>query len=320
MAETAVPETTGVVEIPASKAKRIIRAVSWTFLGLLFLTVFTLMKLPEERLKNYIQGSVSAALAPRGITLSAGNTHLSFGIGITYVMNDVTLSFPPPDASAHIDKIEVSPSLLPLLIGRIGGKVWLRNSDGKAVGSFSMKGSQMSASFDATKLDIGKLGLLPALAGVKASAIVNGTVDFSGDMNEPRNDSGQIDLQLDKIVFDQQSIQGFSIPRVFISEGKIEVSVENGKATFKTVRLGKSDTDDIRASVTGDLTLGKIIDASTINARTTLSFSQNFMHSFGSFSLLESMALAPGKQADGSYAFNLTGQLGSLQANPAGGK
>jgi type II secretion system protein N len=291
---------------PESRGTRILKNLGWAGFGLFLLILFTILKLPDERIKAYVQGAIAAALAPKGITFNADKGYISLGYGFSYVMKDVTLNFPPPQLPAHIDKISVSPSILPLLFGYQGGSLALSNGEGKLTGSFSMKGSQISASFDAKQLDFGKLGLLSLASGVRGTGMISGSASIAGDMSIPSTLVGDINLDLSKVVLDAQTIVFFNVPRVSISEGKIEVSSDKGKATIKTLRLGKpGSTDDIIGSGSGDVILGRNWDSSTLSSKINVKLSDPLMKAF----ILIDSFLGPGKQGDGSYSLTLSGPV-----------
>jgi type II secretion system protein N len=310
-------ETTQTIEARRlTKGQRAMRNAGWSALAIFSLLVFTIVKLPEARIKAYVQGTISSVLAPRGITFTAQKGHLSIGWGFSYVMEDVTLSFPPPDAPVHIDEISFKPSLFNLIFRKLGGDAAIYNGDGKLTLSFSTKDSWSAFSFKAKDLDVGKLGILPALAGVAGSGIVAGSGWFDGDLNNLSAAKGELDVTLKKIVVDQQPIMGFSLPRLSVSEGRIDADIESGKVKIQTLTLGRAgnSADDIVASVTGDLTLGKTIYASPMNLKAKFSLSQNILKSFA---ILDAFLISA-KTADGGYAYNLSGTLGSPLPVPAG--
>ena len=90
------PQTTQAPAAPQSKFIRTIKNVGWIFFGVFCLVIFTILKLPEDRIKNYVQGTVASMLAPKGIVFTADKGYISIGWGISYVMKGVTLNFPPP--------------------------------------------------------------------------------------------------------------------------------------------------------------------------------------------------------------------------------
>lgn len=298
---------------PDSRSTKILKNLAWTAFAIFLLVLFTILKLPDERIKAYVQGAIAAALAPKGISFTAEKGYISLGYGFSYVMKDVTLTFPPPQSPAHIEKISVSPSLLPMILGYQGGSLALYNGDGKLTASFSMKGPQMSLSFDAKQLDLGKLGILSLAGGIRGTGMLSGSGSFSGDTSVPSTLSGDVDVNLSKVVLDAQTIVFFNVPRVSISEGAIQLSADKGKATIKTLRLGKAgSSDDIQGTGSGDIILGRNWDSSTLNAKVNVKLSDTLMKAF----ILIDSFLGPGKQGDGSYSLTLSGPVTSPNPVP----
>lgn len=309
-------EAPGEADSTLTSRQKIMRRVGWGVFAFFTLIVFTLMKLPEDRVKAYIDGNISALLAPRGISYSAGDSSLSVLFGITYTLKDVTLTFPPPSPQARIDQIEISPSFLSLLIGKFGGSLWIKAGNGTLSSSFSVKNPEASLSFKAKKLDLGRLGLIPALLGVRGSGLLEGTASLSGNMLIPSTVEGAVDLRLTQVAMDPQSIEGFAVPRLALSEVIANLEISRAKATIKTLRIGKQGNaaDDIQGVLTGEITLTKLWEMSNLNLKAHFGFSENVMKSFA----LLDMLLASGKQADGTFAFSLTGPLASPIPTPIG--
>lgn len=313
-------QVVGVGETSPSRAKQILKKVGWAALGIFCLLFFTLLKLPEDKIRNYVQGMISSQLSSQGITLTATQSNLSIGFGISYTMKDITLNFPPPQEPVHIDQISISPSILSAFTGKAGATIHVENKAGILNASFSspMSGPSgpISFSFSSNNMDLGSLGVLPAMVGIRGSAVANGEGHLDGDTSLPSTLNGKIQLDLNKIVIDQQTVMGFSVPRLGVSEGKADIEVDKGKALIKTLRLGKpsSTTDDVKANITGDVVIGKNLPYSTLNLKANLSFSQNVLKAF----VLLDAIMGPAKQADGSYAYSLTGPLNSPNAVPMG--
>jgi type II secretion system protein N len=303
-----------------SRISKGMKITALTFFTLFCLVFFTLIKMPDDRLKAYINGTISAELAPRGITFNAGESHLSYWFGTTYTLKDVTLTLPPPTPPAHIDKVEISPSLFGLLLGRTGAQVRIWNGNGKLSSFVSIKKTSMSLSLDAQKLDLGKLGVLPIAAGIPGSAVLDGKGKLDGDTAIPSSLEGNFQLQLSKVTIDPQTLYGFSLPRINLSEGTIDVELAKAKAVIKTLKLGKTGNpnDDIQGTVTGDVNLGQTWAASNLNLQARFSLSENIKKSL----ILLDALLGAGKQSDGSYSYKLTGS--ALAPNPvpvpAGGR
>lgn len=310
--ETSEPTTA--IETPPSRFRKIMSLSAWTAAGLASLIVFTFLKLPEDRVKSLIQGNISAALASKGVTLTADQTSVGILFGPSYVMKDVTLSFPPPTASAHIDKIEIAPSFAALLTGKLGARISIENGDGKAFLMGSARGNKVSVRFEAEKINLGKIGLFYLLSNINGSVTLTGKGAFSTNTDAFNETDGELQLDLDKIVIDQQSISGFPIPKLAVSQGRVELDVTQGKGILKTLTIGKkgSLSDDVMATASGDITLAKTLSASTSNLHANFTLSQTLLKSF---SLLEAI-LGNAKQPDGSFSYHLTGPLLAPNATP----
>src|SRR5688500_12752488 len=85
---------TGQIQPPLSRARRILRGLVWFAFALFCLIGFTLLKLPDDRIKAYALGTINAQLAPKGISMTAVQGYVSLGFGISYVMKEVTLNLP----------------------------------------------------------------------------------------------------------------------------------------------------------------------------------------------------------------------------------
>lgn len=301
---------------PLTTSQKIINRAGWIAFGLFLLIFFTIIKIPDDRIKGLIDGNIANFLSQKGITYSASETKLSYLFGISYTLKGVTLNFPSQSAPGHIDEISVSPSLLSLLIGKTGGSVDVSNAGGSLSASFSSRNTSFSSSFKIKKLDIGKLGVLPIAVGIQGSAVIDGEGSVSGDMQIPSSLDGKVSLRLSKGVIDPQTFFGFSVPRIGISEGTVEVVFDKSKATIKTFHLGKTGNaaDDFQGTLTGDVTLGKQWESSTLNLKTHFTLSENIMKAF----ILLDTILGSGKQLDGSYAFSLGGGVLTPFPTPIG--
>jgi type II secretion system protein N len=301
---------------------RLLKNASWVLFALACLGIFTLFKLPEDRIRAYVQGTINAQLASKGITLTATQSFISAGLGLTYTMKDVTLSFPQPSTPAKLEEISVSPSLISLLIGNIGGSALINTKGGGRLNvNFSTPRnpkagtSPLSLDADIRQIDLGSLGILDATAGVRGGAVVSGNVVLKGDFMAPSTLEGHTHLDLTHIVIDSQNVMGFTLPRIAVAEGTADFVFEKGKMLIKTFKLGKSPSDDIRATITGDLTLGRTWPQSTLNAKADFSLSDTILKN-PSLSLVDAL-LAQGKKPDNSYSYNLNGPLNSLAPSPA---
>jgi type II secretion system protein N len=313
---TAVTEE-GTQATAETRAKRILRHSKWVALGLGSLLFFSILKLPEARLKAYLQGVIASQLAAQGITFTASNSSISILFGLKYRLEGVTLTFPPPAQPVKLDEVAVSPSLLKLVTGKFGGSIVIEQGDTEIDGTFAAKVagnalSYFSVDLDLEKANIGRLGLLAA-AGLQGTGLIDGSVDVTLDWSDLKASKGTVSLKISKAAIDAQSIYGFSIPRLTFTDGKIEAEVQGETVRIKELKLGKpGSTDDLVASVTGTATLNRVVMSSVVDLTANLIVSENLNKSFSLIGAL----LAPGKQKDGSYTYKLTGNLSAPFPTP----
>ena len=302
------PQTSETLELSTpSRSKRIFQLLGWSVFTLFALTVFTLLKLPDDRIRATIENSLSTILANRGITLQSEESQLSLIFGPEYQMKKVTLTSSLPPQTMKIDEVRLSPSLLPLLIGKWGGTTHLTQGTGKLKLSGSVRNTQTFFQIDGEKFDLGATGILSIALGVQANAIFDGQGIADVDTNDLSTLEANLHGQLSQLVIDPQIIAGFRIPKLTISEAVFDLKTEKGKLILSSVKLGKTGQlqDDIQAQASGEITLGKTLDSSTLNIKVKFSLSENVLKSF----VILDAILSSGKQPDGSYLFTLKGPL-----------
>jgi type II secretion system protein N len=320
----------------SSKIVRFLKGSGWTLTSVFFLLFFTLLKLPDDRIGPWLDSKIQDQLRSQGITYSSTRSRLKFGLGLSYVLEGATVDIRGMRSSQQyaFDKVTISPSLLALLTMKVGADVRLESGKGIVDLSARLGKTSQSISFYAKDVVIGKFGVPPGgepapvpidfmnpdpasiWANLKKTGVVGGSGSFSGDFSVPNTLDGKISLDLTKLVIDQQTLMGFNIPRMSISESKIEGATEKGKLIFKNVKIGKG-ADDLRATLTGDMTLGKSWDSSALNAKVNFAVSDTVHKAF----ILMDSLLAPARTPDGSFTYALSGPLsGPLQPTPMGSK
>lgn len=300
------------LKLPArQRVTQALRLMGWISFAVTTIVFFTVAKLPEDRIKNFINGSISNVLSAQGIGFSTTTSKLSLLLGPTYTMSDVNLSFPPPQPLVSFSEVAISPSLMSALLLRAGGSVSLtqRKNSTLQLNAWT-RGSSVSADFSAKGLDLAALGLVPILTsaygGIKAGGILSGTGNILGDLSKPQTLSGKFLLDLTKLVIEQQTIIVMNFPRASISEAKIAASIDKGRLQIQSLTLGKAGSeDDIIGSVSGDILLGQTWDSSTLSLSVSFSLSRTILNSFV---FLDSL-MGGAKQTDGSYRFKLSGPL-----------
>ncbi|MEK6706573.1 MAG: type II secretion system protein GspN [Bdellovibrionota bacterium] len=303
------PETPGENSGGSFWSKKPIRTALWILTATALLIMFTVVKLPEDRIKNYVNGTLSYFLAENGMSFSASESWVSIGLGISYVMKNVTLNLPPPEQPVQIEHVTFSPSLIPMIFKNYGGKLKIQSGESLANVSFSVKNTKLSASLDIDKLDLAKSGLLAALLGLKGTGSLDASAVIKGDYSNPSTMNGNANIHFKKFALDQQTIKGFSFPPIFISETLLELDIKSGKAVLKKGNIGKADNaaDDLQATLSGDMTLASDLEESQLNIQSRFKISANILKSF----ILIDTFFAAGKQPDGSYTVEITGPLNS---------
>lgn len=315
-----VTDTTDTLNAMTPKWKRNLKISLWSLLAFVLLVFFTALKIPEDRIKNYLYGSLSSALAPYGYSLSIESSSLSFWFGMTYTINGVRIMPPPPASPIALDSIEVSPKLLSLLFFKTGAYAHILQKKGATLdlnASSNLTGSSVSIDAKFSKLDLGELSVVPlatqAMGGIKASGIGTGNLSLSGNPQVPSTLEGEFNIHLDQIVVDQQTLFGIQVPRLFVSGGDFVGVFDKSKLTYKKGQLGKlGSEDDVKLQLSGETVLGRTWQTSNNNLKANISFSQNVLKAF----LFLDALIGAAKQPDGSYGFVITGPMNNSTIAP----
>jgi type II secretion system protein N len=291
--------------VPASKLKKTITSIGLGILFIFFLVLFTFTKLPQTKITSLLQGYVQVGLDPYGIYMSDHGRELSVWKGFEYRLTQPTLEL-ADQTRVELDEVVVKPSLLGFFSGRAGGHVEVKQGASSIDLNGSGRGDKIDTTINLTDVDIGKFGLLSFAGGLKGSGTVSGSIHIDGTLSDLPTLTGSIQLKLKRLKLDEQNLMGFQLPTMNVSDGTIDISIDHGKLVMKNVQIGKG-TDDLQVAVTGDVTLNRFLNASALNLRAVLGLSDKVKQSI---SLIDSI-LGPAKQADGRYAYKLTGTLGA---------
>lgn len=283
-----------------------LKLTAWLLFGLLLTLFFTAGKLPEYKIQSLIQGNINNALAPYGMSLSADEAKLSLLFGIKYKMKKVKLSSGGSEPPTVFDEVTLSPSLTKIALGQLAGKATIKKGTSKIILTFATKKQAFDISFDAENLDLNKLEI-PAVSKYKISGIINGNGALKGDMQMMNTLNGDISLDLKSAVIQEQSLYGFKIPAINISQGQARINFKDGKGRVQKFSLGNkgNPADDISLEVKGLIDMQKQFRDSTMDVTASFTLSEKIKKTL----VLADALLSPGKQADGSYAFKLAGQL-----------
>ena len=295
---------------PAPQGSKLFRNIGLAFLFIFLLLIFTLLKLPQARVTGLMQGYLQVALDPYGIFLSDRGRELSTLHGLRYTLDHPTLEF-ADQTRVELDSIVVSPKFLSLFQGKMGADAEVRQGPAVINLDASGSGDKINMKVDLTQVDIGRFGLLSYAAGLKGSGTVTGTIQVAGTLSDPATLNGAIDLKLKALKLDEQTLMGFQLPSMNISDGVIKIDITAGKLLLKTVQIGKG-SDDLVLSMTGDIALNRYLNSSTLNLKTIFSISDRVRQNLA---LLDAI-ISGAKTSDGRYGYRITGTFGSPFPNP----
>lgn len=320
-----VSESTNVKTQTLSRAA----TIGWSGFALSLLIVFSILKLPNYKIQAWISAKTQEALAPMGYQIQSETAQLSFLFGLSYELKQAKISsLYEQGEPLLVDRVKISPKILSLLIGRMGANVLLEKGDGfidldvsmvpdSFTNPFSGVGKVMIG-FDAKEFDLGKSRAFSFLTKLRGSSILqSGSGDISFSTAAPMQLDGELKLDIRKTKIDAQQVVILSIPEIAISEIKGELKMERGKVLIQSFKVGKaapssSPQDDIGATVTGSIQLGRTMDQSTLDLKTKFAFSEKIK---SSFALLDAL-LSVGKQPDGSFACKFTGAVYGAACGP----
>jgi type II secretion system protein N len=314
-----------------SRAKIFLKSIFWSGLSIFFLLFFTLFKLPDEKIKNYILWQVASNIQQSSrarVSITAEKGHFSLGLGLWYVLEDVTIQISgapaysspvpsPADQPIKIEELSISPHILGIVFRRIGADFQIDHLKSRLSGSFQLSGSKYSFSYKAKNLDLNKLKMIKSFVSIDVSGIVNGSGKIRGDMVDFTQTTGNMDLLAEKILIPQQEIGHltffpFTLPEVNVSKLEVEALFEKSRFIVKSFQVGgpasskEGKTDDIRAKINGEIVLNRDLGSSQMDLKASFMLSER-LHK--QFFLLDSMVQYFAKSPNGTYGTRLTGTL-----------
>jgi len=309
------------VQEKPSRLKRVAKWLGTTLLVMVLFVVFTIVQLPQNRLRNSIEGLINRSLASRQIQFSTGKSELSFGLGVSYSMENVSLTHPDSPLPAKFKRVVISPSILGLLMNRLDVTAAIESQSGHAHvhvslggllqmvnGTVSESPPPMVFRLHAEEFDLGSTQLIPFLIKTAIEFNVSGDAEFKGSTGTPESYEGSAQLKLTRIRVPEQTLMGFKVPSLAMSTGQIDLEIPSGskKMTLKKVQLGKpGSSDDLSSLLDGSIQLGRRLNDSSIDSTLKLTVSEKLLQSIPLLQALLGMA----KQPDGTYAYKLSGSL-----------
>ncbi len=190
--------------------------------------------------------------------------------------------------------LPTTPPLLKLAPGRLSG--WL---------SASKSESRVSLSLE--QWDLAQADVFNFFLNVKAAGVLQGQLSWQGNPQDLSHAAASLNCKISGLGLGAQTLAGFQVPRLSFGDGQLELELKAGKALLKSARLGiNSVTSDLDGTLTGELSLNKNVNLSSLDLKTKFNLSKNLLTAVP---LLEAL-LQNGKSASGGeYAFALTGTL-----------
>ncbi|MGE0614558.1 MAG: type II secretion system protein GspN [Bacteriovoracia bacterium] len=233
------------------KLRKYLRYARWGAFALGCLLFFIIMKMPVFKVKNFIEGTIAASLNPYGITYSAKSSSLSFLFGIRYTLKGVTLRSANLDREIVIDKVQVSPNLLPLLIGRQSISASVRSKYGDADLTASLRKREVDLALETSDFNPLEMGLGKLLTGLPLNGRlkVNADVSLSGDLQFMRNVSGQGTITVKDLDVSEVPLQGGNLPK--LGAKSIALSFKANNSAITQLKLSVKDLKSDKFSLQG---------------------------------------------------------------------
>ena len=315
---------------PQSRAQKIIRATKWTGFGFGCLIFFTLVQFPTQKIKSYIQGSITAALAPHGLSLLAQESDLSLLFGPRFSMSKVTLTLPPPHGTLKFEELIVRPSLLALLTGKTSASATLKfEKKGRVDADFSLRKESYALELETRDIDLAQFQpvlafLTPSTGGgagmgqttlPKISGKLELDADVTGNLRNLKELKGDFRLKIAPLTTDEAKVMSFDIPKLSMQLAEIQMEFRDSKALIKKFTIGKAlPADSLLVDISGDVKLGTFYGQSEPNLKVKFNWSDSIPKTYTGF--LDAM-LMTFKQPDGTYQMGISGTLDAARIAPA---
>jgi type II secretion system protein N len=305
-----------------SSTRRNLKRAVWGLLATCSFLAFTLLKIPTERIEGTITGLVNEQLQGAGYQMTAQKARLSFGLGITYELEGVALSsLTSPEAQpAKFDRVQVRPSLLSYAFGRIAGTAILtQREESDLVAHFSLPDPSRKKEGDPsplgnTEIDIELRDFNPFRAAPvapdsmlgKVQFKTNGSLKFSGVPSDSATWAIQTDVSAPSLTLAETTVMGMSLPGLKINSLKGKMDTGSKKLLLQELLIGKTGgSDDIAATLTGDVGLSPMWQMSTLNLTAKYRIQGAVKERLGAMLMI----LDKYKKEDGSYSTSIKGTL-----------
>lgn len=288
----------------------------WAFAISMFF-LFLVLKLPEARIQNLVIAHIRIIAQEQGFLFSAEKVRVGLLLGPALkIYNAEFKAIVNERQVLKVPYLRVRPKLLSLVGSVKKAAITAELLEGELSGTLgASQTGAVYADLDLDEINLGATNVLRKFLPLDLTGVLDGRIKLDLDGADPTKSDGLIKLAINKLNAPAQNISGFNLPKISISESHLDIAINQGKIEFRQVELGKEGSqDDLIGKLTGEGTLSRALDRSTINAKATFSLSQGVKQSFP---LLEAI-LGSAKTPDGKYAYRLTGSLSALEPTPGG--
>jgi type II secretion system protein N len=316
---------------PESRSRRGLRTGLWILFALVSFVTFTILKLPTERLEATATQQINDGMQSAGLTFAVQKARVSIGLGITYEAEGVSIgSTSSPDAApARFDRITLKPSLFWFALGYLSARFHIVQRDEATLsGSITIPNpsaaakaeakaepgaapTQKASSVSLQLTDFNPIRAYPLGGDAITSKIqlkATGSLNFNGVPSDPGTWSGNIDLGAPSLAIGESSYMGMATPGLKINTVSIKGRLDSGskKLVLQEFILGKTGgTDDIAATLTGDVTLTSAVSLSALNLTAKYRIQGTLKERLGPMLML----LDKFKKEDGSYTTLIKGTV-----------
>jgi type II secretion system protein N len=282
----------------------------WYAFASLCFVVFLFLRFPDTRIKAYVLGVLVQEAQNQGLILDVdGPVRLSFFPFPGLTLERIRLKSLKNGHQGELKSAEADLALGALLLGKLGGRVRLKQEKGHLDVMISGRGTALSMQFEAQAFDLQVLPLISMASPVQLTCLLSGTGLLKGQ--GPESLEGEVHLNLQHIDIPAQSIFGFRVPHSSVRTGEFKVLFEGKKVVFQKAQLGAfGSADDVVAHLDqGSVTLGRNLVQSELDLKVRFQLSSNIL---GAFPFLESL-LKNAQRSDQSYGYILKGPVMGLQ-------
>ena len=150
------------------------------------------------------------------------------------------------------DHARVSVALLPLLQGQVGADFAAEVLQGELSGTYAASDASSVVKLAGDGLNLALLPLSGDDWSIDASGVAAVEADLALDASDPKKSEGTMSLSIADFAIEKASIKGFDLSPTAFSEAKLEIALQEGKATIET---GSLVSEAVQVELSGHATV-----------------------------------------------------------------